>query len=199
MTSLIQKPAPEFNAKAAMPNGEIEMTSLSKLRGDKYAVLFFYPFDFTFVCPTEIIAFSNHIKEFESRSTVVIGCSTDSHHTHRAWRNTKVEDGGIGAIGYPLVADVTKDIARSYGVLLDGGMALRGTFLIDRKGVVRSAVLNDLPLGRNIDETIRTLDALQYTEEHGEVCPAGWNKGKAAMKETPAAVKQYLAENAAKL
>jgi peroxiredoxin 2/4 len=199
MTQLIQKPAPDFKAKAVMPNGEIKPTSLAELRGDKYAVLFFYPFDFTFVCPTEILAFSNHLKEFEKRNTVVIGVSCDSHHTHRAWRNTKIEDGGIGPISYPLVADVSKDVARSYGVLLDAGMALRGTFLIDRQGIVRSAVMNDLPIGRNIEETLRTVDALQHHEEHGEVCPAGWNKGKASMKETPDAVKKYLSENAAKL
>ena len=170
--SLVQKPAPDFTANAVMPNGEIQSVTFSKLRGDKYAVLFFYPFDFTFVCPTEILAFSNHLDEFEKRNVVVLGCSIDSHHTHRAWRNTKVEEGGIGPIKYPLVADVKKEIAAQYGVLLDPGMALRGTFLIDRQGIVRQETVNDLGLGRSVEETLRLVDALQHTEEHGEVCPA---------------------------
>jgi peroxiredoxin 2/4 len=197
--SLVQKPAPDFTAKAAMPNGEIQVVTFSKLREGKYAVLFFYPFDFTFVCPTEILAFSNHIEEFEKRNVAVIGCSIDSHHTHRAWRNTKIEEGGIGSIKYPLVADVKKEIAAQYGVLLDAGMALRGTFLIDRAGIVRQETVNDLPLGRSVEETLRLVDALQHTEEHGEVCPVGWNKGKQAMKESPAGVAAYLKDNAAKL
>jgi peroxiredoxin (alkyl hydroperoxide reductase subunit C) len=197
--SLVGKPAPDFSAKVVMPNGEIEPSTFAKLRGDKYAVLFFYPFDFTFVCPTEILSFSNHVEDFSKRNTVVIGCSIDSHHTHRAWRNTKIEEGGIGAIKYPLVADVNKEIAASYGVLLPGGMALRGTFLIDKKGVVQHETINNLDLGRNIEETLRMVDALQHTEEHGEVCPAGWMKGKGAMKGNPASVAAYLKENAAKL
>lgn len=197
--SLVQKPAPDFTAKAAMPDGEIQSVTFSALRKDKYAVLFFYPFDFTFVCPTEILAFSHRHKEFEARKTVVVGCSIDSHHTHRAWRNTKLEDGGIGSITYPLVADVTKSIARDYGVLLEGGMALRGTFLVDRTGIIRQETINDLPLGRNIDETLRIIDALQFNEEHGEVCPAGWHKGQAAMKDTPAGVAAYLKQHGAKL
>lgn len=197
--SLVQKPAPDFTANAVMPNGEIQSVTFSKLRGDKYAVLFFYPFDFTFVCPTEILAFSNHIEEFEKRKVQVIGCSIDSHHTHRAWRNTKIEEGGIGAIKYPLVADVKKEIAAQYGVLLDPGMALRGTFLIDRQGIVRQETINDLGLGRSVEETLRLVDALQHTEEHGEVCPAGWQKGKTAMKANPQGVAAYLKDNAAKL
>ncbi len=196
--SLVQKPAPDFTAKAVMPNGEIESVSLSSFKG-KYVVFFFYPFDFTFVCPTEILAFSNHIKEFEKRSVQVLGCSIDSQHVHRAWRNTKVEDGGIGHIAYPLVADVNKTIARDYGVLLEGGMALRGTFLIDKSGVVRHETVNDLDLGRSVEETLRVVDALQHTEQHGEVCPAGWAKGKVAMKGTPQATASFLKENAAKL
>lgn len=197
--SLVQKPAPDFSAEAVMPNGETQTLKLSQFKGSKYVVLFFYPFDFTFVCPTEILAFSNHIEEFKKRGVEVIGCSIDSAHVHRAWRNTKVEEGGIGNIAYPLVADVNKDIARSYGVLLQDGMALRGTFLIDKNGVVRQETVNDLPLGRSVEETIRLVDALQHTEQHGEVCPAGWNKGKAAMKADPKGVASFLKENSAKL
>jgi peroxiredoxin 2/4 len=197
--SLVQKQAPDFTAKAVFPNGEIKDIKLSDFRNDKYVVLFFYPFDFTFVCPTEIIAFSNHIKEFDQRKVQVIGCSIDSHHVHRAWRNTKIEEGGIGNIAYPLVADVNKTIARDFGVLLEGGMALRGTFLIDRQGIVQHETINNLSLGRSVEETLRLVDALQHTEEHGEVCPAGWNKGKTAMKGNPEGVKGFLKENAGKL
>jgi peroxiredoxin (alkyl hydroperoxide reductase subunit C) len=197
--SLIQKPAPDFTASAALPNGEIGEIKLSQYKNDKYVVLFFYPFDFTFVCPTEILAFSSHLKEFEKRNVQVLGVSIDSAHTHRAWRNTKLEDGGIGNITYPLIADVTKDISRSFGVLLEGGMALRGTFLIDKQGIVRHATLNDLGIGRSVDETLRVVDALQHTEEHGEVCPVGWKKGDKAMKESPSSVAQYLKEKGASL
>lgn len=196
--SLVQKPAPDFTANAVFANGETKPLKLSEFK-NKYVVLFFYPFDFTFVCPTEIIGFSNQIAEFEKRNVQVLGCSIDSHHTHRAWRNTKVEDGGIGNISYPLISDVNKTIARDYGVLLEGGMALRGTFLIDRSGVVRQETVNDLPLGRSIEETLRLIDALQHTEEHGEVCPLGWNKGKTAMKPNPAGVATFLRDNASKL
>jgi peroxiredoxin (alkyl hydroperoxide reductase subunit C) len=196
--SLVQKQAPDFTAKAVFPGGEIKEVKLSQFR-DRYVVLFFYPFDFTFVCPTEILAFSNHIKDFEGKKVQVLGCSIDSHHTHRAWRNTKVEEGGIGNIAYPLVADVNKTIARDYGVLLEGGMALRGTFLIDRGGVVRHETVNDLDIGRSVEETLRVVDALQHTEEHGEVCPAGWNKGKTAMKGNPQSTAEFLKNNAAKL
>jgi peroxiredoxin (alkyl hydroperoxide reductase subunit C) len=197
--SLVQKPAPDFTAPAVMPNGETENLTLSSFKGSKYVVLFFYPFDFTFVCPTEILAFSNHIEEFKKRGVEVLGCSIDSDHVHRAWRNTKVENGGIGPIAYPLVADVNKDIARSYGVLLEDGMALRGTFLIDKAGNVRQETVNDLPLGRSIEETLRLVDALQFTEEHGEVCPAGWQKGEKGMKPTADGVADYLATSAEKL
>jgi len=196
--SLVQKPAPDFTAKAVYPNGEIKPLKLTDFRG-KYVVLFFYPFDFTFVCPTEILSFSNHNAEFEKRNVQVIGCSIDSHHVHRSWLNTKIEDGGIGNISYPLVADVNKTIARDYGVLLDAGMALRGTFLIDRTGVVHHETVNNLDLGRSVEETLRLVDALQHTEEHGEVCPVGWNKGKNAMKGNPESTKAFLKENAAKL
>ncbi len=196
--SLVQKPAPDFKVEAVMPNGETKELSLSQFRG-KYVVLFFYPADFTFVCPTEILSFSNHIQEFEKRNVVVLGASVDNAHSHRAWRNTKVEDGGIGPIKYPLLGDIRKTIAQSYGVLLDEGLALRGTFLIDKQGIVRQETINDLPLGRSIEETLRLVDALQFTEEHGEVCPAGWQKGKSAMKADPQGVASYLKENAAKL
>lgn len=198
MSTLVQKNAPDFTAQAVWANGETKPLTLSQFKG-KYVVLFFYPLDFTFVCPTEILAFSNHIEEFEKRGVQVIGCSVDSEHTHRAWRNTKLEDGGIGAIKYPLVADLNKQIAADYGVLLDAGIALRGTFLIDTKGIVRQATINDLPLGRSIEETLRLVDALQFVEEHGEVCPAGWNKSKPAMKATPDGVASFLKDNGAKL
>jgi len=197
--SLVRKPAPEFNVEAVMPDGGSQNLSLSSFKGRKYVVLFFYPFDFTFVCPTEILAFSNHIEEFKKRAVEVLGCSIDSAHVHRAWRSTKIEDGGIGQISYPLLADVNKDVARAYGVLLEGGMALRGTFLIDKEGIVRQETVNDLPLGRSVEETLRLVDALQHTEQHGEVCPAGWNKGKKAMKADPKGVASFLKENAAKL
>jgi peroxiredoxin (alkyl hydroperoxide reductase subunit C) len=196
--SLVQKPAPDFKAEAVLADGTEKEITLSQFKG-KYVVLFFYPFDFTFVCPTEILAFSNHIEEFKKRNVEVLGVSIDSTHVHRAWRNTKLEDGGIGPITYPLVADVNKDIARAYGVLLEGGMALRGTFLIDKAGNVRQETVNDLPLGRSVEETLRLVDALQFTEEHGEVCPAGWQKGKSAMKATPTGVAAYLKENGTKL
>jgi peroxiredoxin 2/4 len=201
--SLVQKPAPAFDCEAVFPDGETKPLSLASFKGKKYVVLFFYPADFTFVCPTEIIAFSNRIDEFEKRGVQVIGASTDNTNTHRAWRNTKVEDGGIGPVRYPLLGDVTKKIAREYGVLIDQGsdegLALRGTFLIDKQGIVRQETINDLPLGRSIDETLRLVDALQFTEEHGEVCPAGWQKGKTGMKADPKGVAAYLKDNAQKL
>jgi peroxiredoxin (alkyl hydroperoxide reductase subunit C) len=199
MYTLIQKPAPDFSAEAVMPNGEFKTVSLSDYKDKKYVVLFFYPLDFTFVCPSEIIAFSNHIAAFESRNVQVIGASVDSHFSHLAWRKTPVENGGIGAIKYPLIADITKEISRDYGVLIDDSVALRGTFLIDLEGIVRHATLNDLPLGRSVEETLRLVDALQYTEKHGEVCPAGWHKGDAAMKPNAQGVASYLKEHAARL
>jgi len=197
--SLVQKPAPDFEVDAVFPDGETRPLSLSSFKGKKYVVLFFYPADFTFVCPTEILSFSNHIDEFEKRDVQVIGCSVDNAHVHRAWRNTKVEEGGIGAIKYPLLGDIRKTVAQSYGVLLDNGLALRGTFLIDKQGVVRQETINDLPLGRSVEETLRLVDALQYTEVHGEVCPAGWQKGKSGMKADPKGVAAFLKDNAAKL
>ena len=181
MPVLVQQPAPEFKAQAVMPDGTFQELSLSDYR-QKYVVLFFYPLDFTFVCPTEIIAFSDRISEFEERNTQVIGASVDSHFSHFAWRNTPRNEGGIGDIRYPLISDLNKSISDSYGVLLPDGIALRGLYLIDREGVVRHQVINDLPLGRSVDEALRMVDALQYFEENGEVCPANWQKGKETIK-----------------
>ncbi|MBL4819188.1 MAG: peroxiredoxin [Deltaproteobacteria bacterium] len=199
MYSLIQKNAPDFSAEAVMANGEFDKISLSSFKDKKYVCLFFYPLDFTFVCPSEILSFSHRAKDFEARDTQIIGVSVDSKFSHHAWRNTPVGEGGIGPIEFPLVSDITKEIARDYGVLVEDSVSLRGTFLIDKSGIVRHATLNDLPLGRNVDETLRMVDALQHTEKNGEVCPAGWAKGKAAMTPTPAGVASYLQENAAAL
>lgn len=196
---LVTKKAPDFTAKAVMGNNEMMDFNLHSNLGEKGAVLFFYPFDFTFVCPTELVAFNNRHEEFKKRGINVIAVSIDSHHTHLAWKNTPVENGGVGSLTYPMVADVTKEIAQAYDVLLPGGMALRGSFLIDKDGTVRHAVINDLPLGRNVDEMLRMVDAMLYTNEHGEVCPAGWTEGKTAMKADKAGVASYLAENAARL
>ncbi len=199
MSVLVTKEAPDFTATAAMPDGGFkEDFKLSDSRG-KYVVLFFYPLDFTFVCPSELIAFDHRIAEFEKRNVQVIGCSVDSHFTHHAWKNTAIDEGGIGNVKYPLVADLTKSIARDYDVLLDEAVTLRGSFLIDKEGVVRHQVVNDLPLGRNIDEMLRTIDALQFTEEHGEVCPAGWKEGDKGMSPTAEGVASYLASEGDKL
>jgi len=194
MGTLVTKPAPDFTAKAVLPDGTIADLTLSAYRG-KYVVLFFYPLDFTFVCPSEILAFDRRLKEFHDRNVEVIGVSVDSEYTHSAWREMPVNQGGIGRVGYPLVADLNKNIARAFGVLHDEQVALRGLFLIDREGVVRHAVINDLPLGRNVDEELRMVDALQFTEEHGEVCPANWHKGEEAMKPTAEGVAEYLGKN----
>lgn len=201
MAVLVGKPAPDFSAVAVMGNNEINDTfNLKKHIDGKYAVLFFYPLDFTFVCPSELIAFNHRLDEFRKRNTEVIGVSIDSQFTHLAWKNTPVEKGGIGQVQYPLVADVKHEICRAYDVEFDAaGVAFRGSFLIDRAGVVRHQVVNDLPLGRNIDEMLRMVDALQFTEEHGEVCPAGWNKGKAGMSASPDGVARYLANHAKEL
>jgi len=199
MAVLVTKEAPDFTATALMPDGSFKSDfKLSALRGQK-VVLFFYPLDFTFVCPSELLAFHNRIKEFQGRKTQVVGCSVDSQFTHLAWTNTSVEQGGIGKLGYPLVADLNKNIARTYDVLLNDAVALRGSFLIDEQGVVRHQLVNDLPLGRNIDETLRMVDALDFHKQHGEVCPAGWTKGKQGMKASKEGVATYLAANAAKL
>jgi peroxiredoxin 2/4 len=195
MSCLVTKPAPDFTAQAVMPDNAFAELQLSSYRG-KYVVLFFYPLDFTFVCPSEIIAFDKALPKFKQRNAEVIGVSVDSHFTHLAWKNTPRKQGGLGPINYPLVADLNKRIAESYGVLTPGGVALRGLFLIDKAGVVRHALVNDLPLGRSVDEALRVLDALQFTEAHGEVCPANWRPGEEAMKPTAKGVAEYLAKHA---
>ncbi len=196
MTSLVTREAPDFTAKAVLADNTIqEDFKRSSLRG-KYTVLYFYPLDFTFVCPSEIIAFDKALSKFEARNAQVIGVSVDSHFTHLAWKNTPVDQGGIGQIQYPLVADLSKRISKKYGVLFGKEVALRGLFLIDTEGVVRHALVNDLPLGRNVDEALRILDALRFHEEHGDVCPANWRDGEDAMKPTAEGVAEYLAEHA---
>jgi peroxiredoxin (alkyl hydroperoxide reductase subunit C) len=200
MSVLVGKPAPDFTAKAIMGDNSIEENfNLKKYIKGKLGVLFFYPLDFTFVCPSEILAFNSRVKEFKARKAEVIGVSVDSHFTHLAWKNTAVNDGGIGKIAFPLVSDLTKSIARDYDVLVGDAVAFRGTFLIDTKGIVRHQIVNDLPLGRNVDEAIRMVDALNFVEEHGEVCPAGWNRGDEGMKPSTEGVAKYLKKNASKL
>lgn len=199
MAVLVCKSAPDFTATAVMGNNEIKDITFSEFTKGKYAVIFFYPLDFTFVCPSELIAFDHRLAEFSARGVEVLGVSIDSQFTHLAWKNTPVNNGGIGQVKYTLVADIKHEIAKAYDVELDGGVALRGSFLIDRGGIVRHQVVNDLPLGRNIDEMLRVIDALQFTEEHGEVCPAGWKKGDAGMGASTEGVAKYLAENADKL
>jgi len=200
MSVLVGKQAPAFTAAAVMADGSInENFSLSDYKG-KYVVLFFYPLDFTFVCPSELIAFDHRIKEFEARGVQVVGCSIDSQFTHAAWRNTAVNEGGIGEVAYPLVADVKHEICQAYDVEFgEAGVAFRGSFLIDKEGTVMHQVVNHLPLGRNIDEMLRMIDALQFHEEHGEVCPAGWNKGDKGMVADADGVASYLASEADKL
>ena len=193
MTNLVTKEAPDFTAEAVMPDNTFTNLVLSSYRG-KYVLLFFYPLDFTFVCPTEILAFDKALEEFKKRNCEVIGVSVDSQYTHFAWKNTPVKKGGIGNIQYPLVSDLTKEIARKYGVLFEDAVALRGLFLIDKEGIVRHALVNDLPLGRSVAEAIRVLDALQHTEKQGEVCPANWQPGEEAMAATADGVAQYLAK-----
>jgi len=193
---LVTNKAPDFTATAVLADGQIaEDFNLYENIGEKGAVLFFWPLDFTFVCPSEIIAFSNRVKDFEQRGIQVIGCSVDSQFAHFAWRETEVANGGIGRVQFPMVADLSKQIARDYDVLLNDEVALRGSFLIDTDGTVRHAVINDLPLGRNIDEMIRMVDTMIFTNENGEVCPAGWNKGDEGMKATTDGVAEYLGKN----
>jgi peroxiredoxin (alkyl hydroperoxide reductase subunit C) len=198
MGVLVGRKAPDFTANAVLGDGSIVAGfNLAKSIEGKYAVLFFYPLDFTFVCPSELIAFDHRLKEFSERGVEVIGISIDSHYTHNAWRNTAINNGGIGQVGYPLVADINHAICQAYDVEHPvAGVAFRASFLIDKSGNVRHQVVNDLPLGRNVDEMLRMIDALQFTEEHGEVCPAGWNKGDKGMKATTSGVAEYLAENA---
>ncbi len=213
---LVTKTAPGFKATAIMPDNSFKEISLADYAGKK-VVLFFYPLDFTFVCPTEIIAFNHRLEEFKKRGVEVLGCSVDSHYSHWAWKNTDVNNGGIGQIMYPIIADLDKSIARAYDVLVDtqlatiitdedeydstvgGSVALRGSFLIDEEGIVRHAVINDLPLGRNIDEMLRMVDALDFHTKHGDVCPAGWSEGDDGMKDTAEGVSSYLSAHSEKL
>jgi len=213
---LVTKQAPDFKATAVMADNSFKEIRMSDYKGKK-VVLFFYPMDFTFVCPTEIIAFDHRLAEFEKRGVQVLGCSIDSKHVHWAWRNTDVNEGGIGNIKYPLIADIDKEVSRKYDVLkgskpafveteegeeettIGGDIALRGSFLIDEDGVVRHSVINDLPLGRNIDEMLRMIDALAFNQKHGEVCPAGWTDGEAGMAETHDGVADYLDKHANEL
>ena len=198
---LVGRKAPDFTASAVLGNGEIkDQFTLSKAIKNKCALLVFYPLDFTFVCPSELIALDHRMNEFKQRNVEVISVSIDSQFTHAAWRNTPINKGGIGEVGYTMVADVKHDICKAYGVEHpDAGVAFRGTFLIDQQGVVRSQIVNDLPLGRNIDEFIRLVDSLQFFEEHGEVCPANWKKGEQGMQASSEGVAKYLSENADKL
>ncbi|WP_353572529.1 peroxiredoxin C [Candidatus Albibeggiatoa sp. nov. BB20] len=201
MSVLVGRKAPDFTVPAVLGNGEIvDSFSFSEATSGKYAVVFFYPLDFTFVCPSELIAFDKRLDAFQKRNVEVIGVSIDSHFTHNAWRNTPVEKGGIGPVRYTLAADMTHQIAKDYGVETpDGAVAFRGSFLIDKESMVRHQVVNDLPLGRNIDEMLRMIDALQFHEQHGEVCPAGWQEGSAGMKDTPDGVASYLTDHANEL
>ncbi len=213
---LVTKPAPDFTATAVMPDNSFKDISLSDYKGKK-VVLFFYPLDFTFVCPTEIIAFDHRLPEFEKRGVQILGCSIDSEFSHLAWKTTAVNKGGIGNVKYPLIADKDKSISRKYDVLIGatpayvetedgeeettvgGDVALRGSFLIDEDGIVRHAVINDLPLGRNIDEMLRMIDALSFNQKHGEVCPAGWKDGDSGMKADTVGVADYLDKHASEL
>ena len=201
MGVLVGREAPDFTSAAVLGNGEIvEDYSFKNATNGKYAVVFFYPLDFTFVCPSELIAFDHRLEEFTKRGVEVIGVSIDSHFAHNAWRNTPIKEGGIGPVKYTLVADMTHAICKAYDVETpDGAVAYRGSFLIDKAGMVRHQVVNDLPLGRNVDEMLRMIDALQFTEEHGEVCPAGWSQGDKGMTATPDGVATYLASEADKL
>ena len=197
MGVLVGKQAPDFTAPAVLGNGDIvDAFNLAEATKGKKAVIFFYPLDFTFVCPSELLAFDHRIEEFKKRNVEVIGVSIDSHFSHNAWRNTPVNEGGIGAVNYTLVADMTHSICQGYDVESEGGVAFRGSFLIDEDGLVRHQVVNDLPLGRNVDEMLRMVDALAFHQEHGEVCPAGWTEGDKGMDASPAGVAAYLTENA---
>jgi peroxiredoxin 2/4 len=200
MSILVATPAPDFTAPAVMPNGIIkEDFKLSDLRG-KYVVLFFWPLDFTFVCPTEIIAFDHRFETFKERSVELVGVSIDSQFTHFAWREAPIEKGGIGRVHFPMVADLKRDITKMYGIEHpDSGVAMRASFLIDKEGIVQHQVVNNLPLGRNMDEMLRLVDALQFTEKYGEVCPAGWQKGESGMKPTAEGVSEYLETHREKL
>lgn len=201
MTILVGKKAPDFTASAVLADGEITNSfNLHQAINNKYGVIFFYPLDFTFVCPSELIALDNRIEEFQKRDTLVMGVSIDSQFTHNAWRNTAVANGGIGQVRYPLIADVNHQICQAYGVEHPTAhIALRGAFVIDKQGIVRSQIVNDLPIGRNIDELLRLVDAIEFHAKHGEVCPAGWTKGKTGIKPTTDGIAKYLANEAEQL
>lgn len=197
MAVLVGKPAPDFTVPAVLANGEIvDSYNFADAIKGKYALVFFYPLDFTFVCPSELIALDHRIPDLAARNVEVVGVSIDSHFTHNAWRNTPVNEGGIGQVKYTLAADIKHEIAKAYDVESEGGVAFRGAFLIDTNGIVRSQIVNDLPLGRNMEELVRLFDALQFNEEHGEVCPANWKKGDEGMTASPEGVAAYLAKNA---
>jgi len=191
MSTLVAKPAPDFKGTAVMADGSFKEVQLSDYKG-KNLIIFFYPLDFTFVCPTEIIAFSDKVNDFKSRDTELLGVSVDSQFSHLAWKNTDRKKGGLGDIQYPLLADLGKKVSQDYGVLADGGIAFRGLFLIDKNGIVQHALVNNLPLGRNVDEALRMVDALKHHEEHGEVCPANWKKGEDGMKPGPKESQPYF-------
>lgn len=201
MTVLVGRPAPDFTAPAVLGNGEIvDNYTFSEATKGKYAVVVFYPLDFTFVCPSELIALDHRVDELKAKGVEVIAVSIDSHFTHNAWRNTPVEKGGIGQVKYTMVGDMNHHIVRSFGVEHpEVGVAFRGTFLIDKEGLVRHQVVNDLPLGRNMDEIGRMVDALQFHEQHGEVCPAGWQKGDEGMNASPNGVADYLKSHSGEL
>jgi len=200
MSVLVCKKAPDFVAAAVLGSGEIvEKFRLSEALNGKYGLIFFYPLDFTFVCPSELIALDHRVNELKERNVEVIAVSVDSQFTHNAWRKTPINKGGIGEVSYTMVADLSHQICRDYGIEHEDGVALRGAFLIDKDGIVRSQIVNDLPLGRSMGEILRLVDALQFHEEHGEVCPANWQKGDAGMNATPDGVASYLADNASQL
>jgi alkyl hydroperoxide reductase subunit AhpC len=193
----VQQPAPSFSTQALLPNGTFGTVSLDQFKG-KYLVLFFYPLDFTFVCPTEIIAFSDRMSDFEKLGVSVVACSVDSVHSHLAWTSVPRNKGGLGTMKIPILSDITKSISKDYGVLIqdgeDSGIALRGTFVIDPKGTLRIAHVNDLPVGRSVDEILRVIEALQFHEAHGDVCPANWHKGDPTMKPDPVKSKDYFSK-----
>ncbi len=200
MGVLVGKKAPDFTAAAVLGNGTIvDSLTFSEAKKGKYGLVFFYPLDFTFVCPSELIALDHRMGQFKERNVEVFAVSIDSHFTHNAWRNTPINQGGIGAVTYNMIADIDHAICKAYDVEAAGGVAFRGAFLIDKEGTVQAQLVNNLPLGRNIDELVRLVDALQFHEEHGEVCPAGWKKGDSGMKANPKGVAEYLAGNSDKL
>lgn len=193
---LVTKKAPSFIAPAVLPDGKIiDNFDLSKSNGKNGMIIFFWPKDFTFVCPSEIIAFDNSFHDFQKKGINIIGVSVDSDYVHLAWRNMEPSKGGIGKVQFPLVSDIKRDISKQYDVLFEDSIALRGSFLIDKNFIVRHAVINDLPLGRSIEEMMRMVEALQFFEENGEVCPANWKKGKDAIKATPEGIAKYLEKN----